>query len=510
MTHQEINKRIARNTLMLYLRMLLSMAISLYTSRIVLNALGVEDFGIYNVVGGIVLMLGFLNYAMSASTQRFLTFEMGIGNLTELNRIFNMSLIIHAIIAIIVFILSETIGLWFLNTHLNIPSARIIAANWIYQFSVFAFIITVLYVPYNAIVIAHERMNVFAYISITEVVLKLFVAVILVWFGFDKLKFYAALIFFVSVVISIIYIVYCRMKFEESKFHLLWDKQLFRKMSNFANWNLLGVTAALAYNLGVNFLLNIFFGPIVNAARGVSYQVQGAVNGFVNNFQIAVNPTITKSFAIGDKQYMYSLIFRASKYSFYLLLLISLPLLIETEIILKLWLKTVPDFTIIFTRLILIDVLICSLSGFLQTIAQATGNVRKYQLVVSIILLLNLPFSFILLKLGFVPQVTFVISIILSFGALIARLIVLKRIVLFPAKEFIIEVLSKVILVFIVASIIPFYIFTQIHFLIMQFVLVLIISMLSVISTVWFLGITKYEREHLKFSFLKILTIIRK
>ena len=502
----ESSKRIAKNTAMLYFRMLFTMAVSLYTSRIVLNSLGIEDFGIYNVVGGIVVMFGFLNSAMAAATQRFLTFEMGNGDHSQLKQIFSMSITIHALIAIAILILSESIGLWFLNTQLNIPAARMNAANWVYQFSIFAFIITVLNVPYNATIIAHERMSVYAYVSIIEVLLKLFIVFILVWFGLDKLKLYAVLVFSVSLIILIIYNIYCKQKFEECKYHFIWDRQLFQHMSSFANWNLLGVFAGIAYNQGVNLLLNVFFGPTVNAARGIAYQVQGAVNGFVTNFQVAVNPPITKSYAIGDKQYMYSLVFSSSKYSFYLLLFLSLPVLIETKYILELWLKTVPDYTIIFTRLVLLDILICSLSGSLQTMVQATGKVKKYQLVVSGILLMNLPVSYILLRLGFLPQVTFIVSIFISFLALLGRLIVLKIIENFPVKSFLKDVIWKVIAVFFIAAVFPVFISTQILFPTKQFFLVLMSSVLSVIGSVYFLGITKSEKIYWRKNLLKFIS----
>jgi O-antigen/teichoic acid export membrane protein len=482
------------------------MAVSLYTSRVILNTLGVEDFGIYNVVGGIVIMFGFLNSAMAASTQRFLTFEMDNGDIRQLNRIFSMSISIHAIIAILVLILSETVGLWFLNTKLNIPLERMAAANWVYQFSIFAFIVTVLNVPYSAVIIAHERMKIYAYLGILEVVLKLLIVFMLVWFGFDKLIFYAVLVFAVTLLIRITYTIYCQQKFAECRYHIFWNKKLFQQMSSFANWNLFGVFAGIAYNQGVNILLNIFFGPTINAARGVAYQVQGAVNGFVTNFQLAVNPPITKAYAIGDKKYMYSLVFSAAKYSFYLLLLLTLPVLLETEFILMLWLKTVPDYTIIFTQLILLDVLVCSLSGSLQTMVQATGKVKIYQLIVSGILLLNLPVSYILLHLGLAPQSTFVVSIVISFIALLARLAVLKNTENFPVRIFFSTVLFRVALVFFIAAIVPYYISTLIFSPGNQFITVFILSVFSVITSVYFMGLTKSERIYFNNFFHKLIS----
>ena len=498
MPNSQNNKRIAKNTAMLFIRMLFAMGVSLYTSRVILNALGVLDFGIYNVVGSIVVMFGFFNNAMTAATQRFLTFEMGKGDVAMLNRIFSISVTIHTIIAVIVLVLAESVGLWILNYKLNIPLGRMEAANWVYQFSVLSSILTILNVPYNASIIAHEKMNVYAFVSILEVLLKLFIVFVLLWFKFDKLIFYSILIFLVTTIIRIFDSFYCKKYFAECTYRFIWDKTIFKEMSSFASWNLFGVFAGIAYMQGVNILLNVFFGPAVNAARGIAYQVQGAVNGFVSNFQLAVNPPITKSFASGDNSYMYSLIFNASKYSFYFLLLLSLPVMVETEFLLRLWLNNVPDYTITFTRLVLFDVLICSLSGSLQTMAQATGKVKTYQLVISGILLLNLPFSYLLLKLGFAPQATFVVSIVSSLAALLARLIVLKIIASFPVKDFITIVLLPVGIVFLTASLIPYYLSTQFPDSLKQFIIIFISSLLSTLCFVWLLGMNKEEKTYLK------------
>ncbi|MDL2323458.1 lipopolysaccharide biosynthesis protein, partial [Bacteroidales bacterium OttesenSCG-928-A17] len=403
-------QRITKNTTVLYIRMLFSMIVSLYTSRVVLNTLGVEDYGIYNVVGGIVVLFGFFNNAMSASTQRFLTFELDRGSFERLRSVFGVSVTLHSIIALIIFILAETIGLWFLNTQINIPFERIEAANWVYQFSIFSFIITVITVPYSASIISHEKMSFYAYLGIIEVILKLLIVFILTYGNYDKLKFYAMLTFIVILIIRFTYVLYCRKEFNESKSGFLWDKELFRSMGSFANWNLLGVFAGIGYNQGVNILLNIFFGPTINAARGITFQVQGAVNNFVSSFQTAVNPPIVKAYATNNISFLYNLVFTSSKASFFLLFIISLPVMINTEEILTLWLKNPPDYSTTFTRLILCDILVGALSGSIHTLVQATGNIKKYQLLVSGILLLNLPLSYLFLKMGYPPQITFIIS----------------------------------------------------------------------------------------------------
>jgi O-antigen/teichoic acid export membrane protein len=502
----ENNKRIAKNTMMLYFRMILTMVVSLYTSRIVLNTLGVEDFGIYNVVGGFVTMLGFLNSAMARGTKRFLAFEIGKSNYPQLVKVFSMSVNIHFLIALIILLFAETIGLWFVNNQLTIPSERIEAANWVYQFSIMAFLVNVVSVPYNAIIIAHERMKVFAWISIIEVSLKLMVVFMLQWFGFDKLKLYAVLIFLVSIIIRLIYGIYCKQNFSESKFIIFWDNKLFKTLISFTGWNLWGNIANVLAGQGLNILLNIFFGPAVNAARGISYQVKGAVNSFVQNFQMALNPQIIKTYAANDIKYMHQIIYQGAKYSYYLLFTISLPILLETEIILKLWLKVVPDFTEIFTRLIIINILIDSFSGPLMTAAQATGNIKLYQGIVGGILLLIVPVSYLFLKLGFPPEITFYVSIVISVLTLIARLIILQNLVSIKIKYFLKNVIFKTLLISIISIILPLVITYLYDMSIQRFIIVGFISILSAIGTIYLVGLTKNE----KVIFLNFIGTIKK
>jgi len=283
MTDSQNNKKIAKNTILLYFRMMLIMVVSLYTSRIVLDVLGVVDYGIYNIVGGIVIMFSFLNNAMSLSTQRFLSFEIGKNDLKQLNKVFKMSLNIHFVVALIILLLAETIGFWFLNTHLTIPTNRIEEANWVFQFSILTFLISIITVPYNASIIAHEKMGFYAYISILEISLKLAVVFVLSSLDFDKLKMYAILIFIVSSLIRTSYVIYCKVNFLETKYNFFWDKALFKKLINFNGWSLVGNLSSIVYDQGINILLNIFFGPVVNAARGITMQVNVAIYSFVAN-----------------------------------------------------------------------------------------------------------------------------------------------------------------------------------------------------------------------------------
>ncbi len=333
--HSSKTKQIAKNTSLLYFRMLITMIVTLYTSRIVLNTLGIEDFGIYNIIGGVIILFTFLNVAMSNTTQRFLSFELGRNDMEQLKKTFSMSMTAHISIALIVFLLSETVGLWFINTQLNIPAERMNAANWVYQFSILTFVFQIIRVPYNASIIAYERMSFYAYISIIEVILKLAVVFLLQKGGFDKLIFYSILLFIVSIIILYAYKVYCNKKFKISRYYFFWDGSLYKNIMSFSGWSLMGSVASISANQGINILLNIFFGVAVNAAMGIANQVNGALNSFVVNFQTAFKPQIVKSYAEGDKKYLTQLILQTSKFSFFLFFIVSIPILLNTEFALK-------------------------------------------------------------------------------------------------------------------------------------------------------------------------------
>ena len=355
-SHSENTKRIARNTLMLYVRMLFSMLVSLYTSRVILNALGVEDYGIYNVVGGFVGMFALISNSLSASTSRFLTFELGKGVRERLAKVFSTSLSIHLILAMLVFIAAETAGLWFLNTRMTIPTERLSAANWVFQASVLSFMSGLFCVPFNASLIAHERMSAFAYIGILDVILRLVIVLFIAYspWHFDRLIVYASLLVAVSVSLQLIYLSYCRRHFEECRLRFGFDKGYWREMSAFAGWNFIGNMAGVLSDQGINLLLNLFLGLVVNAARGISNTLNAAITSFVNNFMMALNPQITKSYASGNYDYMISLVERGARFSFYILFLLTLPLLFEADFVLAVWLKNYPAHTANFVRLLLI------------------------------------------------------------------------------------------------------------------------------------------------------------
>lgn len=470
------------------------MLVSLYTSRVILNTLGVEDFGIYNVVGGVVSMFAFFNSAMSSATQRFLSYEIGKGDFVQLRKTFNATQVIHIGIAFFIFILAETIGLWFVKTYLVIPVERMDAAIWVYHFSVLSFMVSIIQVPYNATIIAHERMNVYAYVSILEVSLKLLIVFLLVSISFDKLKLYGLLYFVVVLIIAAIYRIYTRRNFEESKFEVVKDKKLYSTLVSYSGWSLFGNIAGVAKGQGVNIILNMFFGPTINAARGIATQVQSAVNSFVSNFQLAVNPQIIKSYAADEKEYMTSLIIRSSKFSFYLLFLLSLPILIEVDQILKLWLNIVPDYAPIFTVLVLIVILIDCVSGPLMTAVQATGKIQVYQAVVGSLQILVLPISFLFLKFGYSPEVTLYINIIISVLALIFRLTFLKRLIGFPALRFIQEIVIKNFYIIIISVSLPLIIRWKMEPTTTRLILIILVSIIWSTFFIYLLGFTYSEK----------------
>lgn len=437
----------AKNAGMLYFRMLLTMAVSLYTSRVILQTLGVEDFGIYNVVAGFVTMLGFLNGAMSSATQRFLAFELGKPDTKDVRGIFSMSLNIHLLIALAVFVLGETVGIWFVRTQLTIPIDRLVAAEWIFHLALLSFMVTIISVPYNALIIAHERMKIFAWVSILDVILKLLVVFMLNLFGIDKLILYGMLSLAVVSMIAMVYQAYCKREFAESRFRLYWDRKLFYIMLSYTGWNLWGNISYVMKTQGINVLLNIFFGPSVNAARAIAIQVSVALNSFVQNLQVAINPQIIKSYASKDMTYMHQLVYYGAKYNFFLLFLLSMPVLINADLILEVWLGSVPEYTSIFVQLIIVNILVDCISAPLMTSAQASGKIKLYQSVVGGLLLLNVPFSYLVLKMEYEPYAVIYVGITLSICALIARLFIVRILISISIVEYLKEVVGRVFLI---------------------------------------------------------------
>ena len=488
------NKRIAKNTLYLYLRMLLTMGVSLYTSRIVLNALGIVDFGIYNIVGGVVILFSFINNSLSSATQRFLNFELGKGDALETKRIFSMSLTIHICVALFVVLLAETVGLWFLNTQMNIPFERLAAANWVYQFSVLTVCMNFVQVPYYASVVAYEKMSFFAYIAIIEVMLKLLIVFMLIYVGFDKLELYSILTFGIAVVVFICYKYYCNTQIDISRYKYFWDKSLFYSLLSFSGWMLFGAAAGVSATQGVNVLLNVFYGVAVNAAMGISNQVNSAVNQFVSNFQTAFMPQITKLYAIGDFEHLRKLIGQSSRFSFLLLFALACPLMLNIDFVLKLWLKTVPEYSSVFCILILTFSLIEVVSKPVGLAIHATGKVKYYNIVMSIALLMNIIFSFIFLSLGFLPAVVLVINVCVGILCLAIRLLFARHYKVLIIHEYIRNVIFRTICISALVVPIPLYLSRCYTQWVGLFITTSIFLCLFTIA-VYFVGLTHSEKE---------------
>lgn len=501
------NKRIARNTLLLYFRMLLIMAVSLYTSRVVLATLGIEDFGIYNVIGGVVAMFAIISSTLSAAVSRFITVELGRNDFEQLKKVFSASVTIHIFLAIIIFFIAEIGGIWFIHNKLVIPHERLNAAFWVFQCSVLTFIVNLLSVPYNATIVAHERMDAFAYVSIIEVILKLLLVYILVLFSFDKLIMYSFLLMLLAIIIRLIYGYYCKRHFEECVYHYFWDKSLFKEIMAFTSWNFIGASSGILRTQGINVLLNLFGGPVVNAARGISAQVHAAIQLFVTNFMTALNPQITKSYISGDHVYMMKLIERGARFSFYLFFLLSLPIVIETNRILSIWLVEVPDHTVNFVRLVLIFAMIETLSGTLITTMLATGKIKNYQIIVGGLQLMNFPVSYFLLKIGLFPEITVVVAIFFSVCCLMARLLMLRNMIGLDVVSFTRQVLLNVFFVGLVSSIFPIVVYLNLSDGWMRFMYVVTLSLLSSSLVVFFIGCNKGERV---FILEKIMFILNK
>lgn len=454
--NQSNNKKIAKNTIVLYFRMMIILAINLYISRAVLNTMGTDDFGIYNVVGGFVTMFTLITGSLTNAIGRYITFELGRGDIKRLNHVFSTSVTVQMILSIIVILLLETVGLWFLNCKMQIPTDRITAANWVLQCSILTFVLNLISVPYNGCLIAHERMTAYAYISILEVLLKLASVLILFLNVPDKLITYAFLLSLSSIIIRLIYGIYCSRNFEECQYRFFLDKPLVREMTQMASWNMIGSGASILNQQGVNLLINVFFGVAVNAARGLAVQVNAAVQQFAGSFITAINPQITKTYSVGDYDKMRTLVYSGFKYSYFLMYLLTLPLVFTTPFILKLWLNTVPDYTVLFVRLTLLGSLIVAPSSILFTVAMATGEIKHYQLIVGACSLMCFVVTFVAYWLGGDVELTYYIWILVDIAVLFARLFIVNKLVSLKLKDFIKSVLTRIFMVSVLSACVPF------------------------------------------------------
>lgn len=430
------NRRIAKNTIFLYIRMLVIMLISLYTVRAFLDILGETDYGLYNVIGGVVAMFSFLNGTLATSSQRYFSVSLVEKISSRINNIFCLNLTIYIYLTLAIVLILETAGLWFVNNKLIIPAERLSAANVVYQISILTFVLQMFSIPFNALLIAHERMKAFAFIGILEALLRLAFVFVLMHSPFDKLVFYAVLMFCLYTTVTFIYIIYCRKHFEESKFKFYWNKREAIEMLGFSGWHFFGTFAVVAKGQGVNILLNMFFGPAVNAARAIAFQVNNAVNQFTSNFFTAVKPQIYKSYAAHEYKSMHELIIRSTILSLFLASVLIVPILLNTQYILGLWLRELPDHVVIFTQLVLIDSLIEVTNGPMISSVLATGKIRSYMIVVSSIIFSILPFSYVALRMGFAPATTMIITIVISSINIIVRSLFLRRMINFPLRHY--------------------------------------------------------------------------
>lgn len=491
--------RIAKNTVLLYIRMIFTMGIGLFTGREILRILGIEDYGIYNVIGGVVVMLSFLSNSLAGASQRFISFELGKKKDSDINAVVATSLAVHIILAIVLGCILECGGVWFLNTNMNIPPSRMYAANCVLQFSILTFMINIVSVPYNALIIAHEKMSAFAYISILEAILKLLVVYMLLVVNADKLIIYSFLQFVVGLIVRSCYTWYCKKSFNSISYKLKLDRLLYRKMFAFSGWNIIGNIGFSTKDQLSNIILNLFFGTTVNAARGVAGQVNGLLSAFTNNFGMALNPQIVKQYAAGNigesRKYVYS----GARLSFFLLTMVSIPILINIDYLLSIWLDKVPDYTSKFIPLVFLPSLLYSLSGTCSCAIQATGNVKKMMVGVCVILLAETPLAYVILCLGGEPFEALYPALFTNLLACLFRFSVLKEIVDgYYWKDFLFHVVLRCIFVFTLCLLVGLFIH---RFLCSSLIDIIISILLSTVSSgllIYLIGFSSLEKSFVK------------
>lgn len=474
------------------------MFINFFTVRIMLNALGVDDYGINNVVAGLVSMFSLMSGSLSSATSRFMTFGLGKGNMDELRKIFATTINIHILLAVVVVIAIETVGVWFLNSKMVIPADRLYAANWVLQCSVVKFAVGLLSVPYNSAIIAHEKMSAFAYMTIFDAAARLIVTFTIYYYGGDRLILLSVLNLAVGIISQSFYWIYCKRKFEECVYKLVWDKSLNKSIFSFAGWNFIGCTAGLMKDQGVNIVINLFHNPTVNAARGIAMQINGIVGQFVGGFTTALNPQIVKNYAVGDYRRMHRLIFQGTRLSYFLFMLLSIPIFFEIYSILYLWLGQVPEHTVLFARLVLVLTLAEIVSNSLIVAQNATGVIRNYQIVVGGILLLNLPVSYVCLKVGMIPECTVVVAIVISQICFVARLCFVRSQIKLPVRAFLKQVYFNVIGVTLLAVIPPAICHLLIENSYVRIIVVCLVSLLASVTVIYYVGCNEGDKAALR------------
>lgn len=497
------NQRIAKNTVLLYIRSVFLLLLGLYTSRLTLQVLGVEDYGIYQIVGGVVTMFSMLSSTLNAASQRFITFSLGKGDIKELKRVFSTCMTMHIVLGVIVVIILEILGIWFLSTKLNIPPERLQTATYVMHISIATFFVDVVSVPYNSVIIAHENMGAFAYISILNGVLKLACVSLLFIIKWDKLILYAVFYFLIGIVCRIIYSFYCTNHFEETKhIKLHIENDLFRKMFSFAGWNLVGASALVLRNQGIDILLNMFFGVTVNAAKGVSNQIQSAVHQLVGNFTTSVTPQLTKSVAQNDYSRTHSLIFHGCKMAFSLMMIIAIPFIINCNSIMEIWLKEVPKYAVDFAILSMIYLLTDTLSRYLINSILANGEIRAFQLILGGIKLLAVPLTWFFLKLGGSPMVGVGVNIFLQFVCLFGEIQFAHKYIKLDRMNFFIKIVCKCWAAFFVAILFSF---LSYKFISDNTFISCLISELLTVGILWIYCLDKVEKNMIKSIVVKAL-----
>lgn len=490
------NKLIAKNTIVLSTQMLIGLIVGLYTGRIVLDTLGVVDYGIYNVIGGIITTLTFLTNALSAGSNRFITYDLGKGDILALKRTVSNIMTAHFTLAGIVLLLAETIGLWFVSTQLVIPTERMPAAMWVFQFSILSFIIGIISAPYNGMLFAHERLTIYAYFNLTNLVLKLLIVYVIAVAPFDRLVFYAFLLLCVDIGNRLICGIYCNRHFEESKSGFSFNKAQYKEILSFSGWMSIGNIASVCSNQGLNILLNIFFGPVVNAAYGIAMMIEGQVMSYGVQFQVSIRPQIIKSYAEGDKARLQSLIFAGTKFSYFVTFAIALPVMMEIDQFLNWWLVDVPAWTLDFVLIIIVISLVLVIGDSLYGANLATGNVRKYQLIQSVTMISFLPISYFFLRsFNTSPVTPFYLLLLLNIVCAVAVAIITLRQLTISVLLYLRSVISPIMRVTLVSSVAPILLRKLLAINVSSFFIICFVSLCSVLVTSYCIGCNKHERS---------------
>ena len=497
------NKSIIKNTIFLYTRLIFILFVSLYTTREILSALGVVDYGIYNVVAGFVSMFGFLNTSMINSIQRFYNYEKGLGNFDGIRSVYNMALRIQVLIGVITLVLLEVIGLWYINSKMVLPSDRLFAANWVFQFAAFSLLLVILQIPYSAAVVSNERMNYYAFVGICDALVKLLIAFALPYATSDKLILYGFLILCISILNFLMYYIYSKVHFKEIRLVKGFNKSIFTKLLSFSGWNIFDTFAFVIQGQGLNLLMNSFFGPIVNAARGIAYQIQSTVYGFSSNLSIAFKPQLIESYAQEDFSRTTSLFFSMSKACFFMQYLLSVPIILNLDYILSLWLgSNIPDHTVNFTRLVLINTIINSLNMPMSQVVQATGTIRTYQVIRSVVLILVLPLSYVAVRAFNFPEAVFYSIIVITIIMQPLSLYLLNRVFQFEYKAYLIRIILP-LLIFALLMPLPSILLTNhLQTGILKLLISTIVILISSLLLGWTILLSKEERN-LLLSYLK-------